>query len=128
MLVDHDGKPTRWGIFDPANLNHNVNFWAERGVNSLSMLAYLKVAAHITGDAKYERAYRNLIEEHGYAENVLIPKSNAGPGSGNQSDDEMIFMNYYGLLRYERDPELRKRYLVGFSSSWKMEEPEMNPE
>jgi hypothetical protein len=94
------------GIFDPRNLNHNLSFWGERGMNSLSILAYLKVAAHITGDTKHERAYRTLIEDHAFEENVLIPKSNAGPGAGNQSDDEMIFMNYYGLLRYEKDPEI----------------------
>ena len=127
QLIDHDGKPTRWGIFDPANLNHNADFREERGVNSLSMLSYLKVAAHITGNVRYERAYRNLIEEHGYDQNVMIPKSNAGPGAGNQSDDEMIFMNYYGLLRYEKDPALRRKYLVAFHNHWKMEEPEMNP-
>ncbi|HJZ99151.1 MAG TPA: hypothetical protein VKE70_21725 [Candidatus Solibacter sp.] len=126
-LVDHDGKPTRWGIFDPANLNHNVEWWQERGINSLSMLSYLKVAAHITGDPKYEKHYRALIEQHAYAENVLIPKSNSGPGSGNQSDDEMIFMSYYGLLRYETDPALRKKYLWAFHNHWKMEAPEMNP-
>jgi Two component regulator propeller len=126
-LVDHDGKPTRWGIFDPKSLNHNLTFWGERGMNSLSMLAYLKVAGHITGDPKYERAYRKLIEEHAYEENVLIPKSNAGPGAGNQSDDEMIFMNYYGLLRYEKEPELRHKYLLAFYNHWKMEEPETNP-
>ncbi len=127
QLVDHDGKPTRWGIFDPANLNHNVDFWNERGMNSLSILAYLKIAAHITGDAKYEREYRKLIDEHAYEENVLIPKSNAGPGAGNQSDDEMIFMNYYGLLRYEKDPQLRRKYLLAFHNHWKMEAPEINP-
>jgi hypothetical protein len=127
QLIDHDGKPTRWGIFDPGNLNHNVNFWAERGINSLSILSYLKVAAHITGDAKYDRAYRKLIDEHAYEMNVLIPKTNAGPGAGNQSDDEMVFMNYYGLLRHEKDPELRRKYLLAFHNHWKMEESEMNP-
>jgi hypothetical protein len=127
QVVDHDGKPTRWGIFDPQNLNHNVDFWQERGLNSLSMLTYLKVAAHITGDAKYELAYRKLIDEHAYDANILIPKSNAGPGAGNQSDDEMIFMNYYGLLRYETDPQLRRKFLLAFHNTWKMEEPELNP-
>jgi hypothetical protein len=127
QLVDHDGKATRWGIFDPASLNHNIDYWGERGMNSLSILSYLKVAAHITGDAKYERAYRKLIEEHAYEENVLIPKTNAGPGAGNQSDDEMIFMNYYGLLRYEKDPQLREKYLLAFHNHWEMEEPELNP-
>jgi hypothetical protein len=127
QLIDHDGKPTRWGIFDPANLNHNVDFHDERGLNSLSMLAYLKIAEHITGDAKYGRVYRKLIDEHAYEMNVLIPKTNAGPGAGNQSDDEMAFMNYYGLLRYEKDPALRRKYLLAFHKHWTLEQPELNP-
>jgi len=127
QLVDHDGKVTRWGAFDPANLNHNLNWWQERGTNSLSILSYLKVAEHITGNPRYAQAYRVLVESHAYESNVLIPKSNAGPGSGNQSDDEMIFMNYYGLLRYERDPALRTRYLLAFHNHWLIEEPEINP-
>src|SRR6185503_17663746 len=53
--------------------------------------------------------------------------TNAGPGSGNQSDDEMIFMNYYSLLRYEQDAPLRRRYLLAFHNHWRMEEAEMNP-
>jgi hypothetical protein len=36
-----------------------------------------------------------------------ISKVQNGPGSGNQSDDEMAFMCYYGLLRYSRDEELK---------------------
>lgn len=60
--VDHDGMPTRWGYFDPASLNHNHDFWGERGMNSLSILAYLKVVSHITGDPKYDQAARRLID------------------------------------------------------------------
>jgi hypothetical protein len=128
QMVDHDGRPTRWAVFNPENLNHNLTWAVERGMNSLSILAYLKVAEHITGDQRYAQAYRSLIDRHAYDMNVLIPKSGTtGPGSGNQSDDEMIFMNYYSLLRYEKDPVLRERYLLAFHNHWLMEEPELNP-
>ena len=126
-LVDHDAKPTRWGIFDPANLNHNHDWAQERGTNSLSMLAYLNVAWHITGDARYRRALLDLVEKHSYDMNVFINKTHLGFGSGNQSDDEMIFMNFYGLIKYEPDAALRQRYLKSFHSHWQNEEPEMNP-
>ena len=126
-LVDHDGKPTRWGIFDPAHLNHDPNWWPERPLNSLSILAYLKVAEHVTGNTKYRDAARQLIEQHSYDQNVLIPKSNAGPGSGNQSDDEMAFMDYYNLIRYESDPVLQRKYALSFYRYWIMERPELNP-
>ena len=127
QLVDHDGQPTRWGIFNPENLNHNFNWRAERGGNSLSILAYLKVAAHITGDPRFAAAARWLIQQHAYAANILIPKADTGPGSGNQSDDEMIFMNYYNLIRYETDPVLRETYALALYRQWQWERPELNP-
>lgn len=126
-LVDHDGKPTRWAVFNPEEINGGRDFWQERGMNSLSILAYLKVAEHITGDARYAKAARLLIERDGYAANAMIVKTHLGAGAGNQSDDEMIFMNYYSLLRYEKDPELRQKYLMGFHSHFQIEQPEMNP-
>ena len=49
-LIDHDGRPTRWGHFGPRDLNFDPAWWEERGLNSLSVLAYLKVAEHIADD------------------------------------------------------------------------------
>lgn len=126
-LVDHDGKPTRWAVFGPDELNHNRDWWQERGLNSLSILSYLRTAHHITGNARYERAYRALVERHGYGMNAMIVKSHAGPGGGNQSDDEMIFMNFYNLIRYESEPDLRMKYLLGFRLHYENEFPERNP-
>jgi hypothetical protein len=126
-LIDHDGKPTRWGIFDPEDLNHSPNWWSERSLNSLSILAYLKIAEHVTGAARFHEAYRKLIDQHSYDQNVLIPKTNAGPGSGNQSDDEMAFMGFYNLIRYETDPVLLRKYTLSFYHYWIMERPELNP-
>jgi len=126
-LVDHDGKPTRWSIFDPQSMNQNKEWWQERGMNSLSILAYLKVAAHMTGGAKYEQAIQKLIREHGYSMNVLSPKTHLGAGAGNQSDDEMVFMNFFTLLRYEKDPDLMQKYALAFYNAWQNEEPELSP-
>lgn len=126
-LVDHDGHPTRWAQFGPDHLNHKQEWWAERGLNSLSILAYLRVAEHVTGDVKYGKEAERLIEEHGYAANVMYPKVHAGPATGNQSDDEMAFMGYYNLLKYEKDPKLRQMWLTSFYLYWKLEEPEVNP-
>jgi hypothetical protein len=127
QLVDHDGKVTRWGVFNPEQLNHVGVWWEERSLNSLSMLSYLRTAEHITGDTKYGRAARELVEKHGYATNVAIAKTNAGPGSGNQSDDEMAFMNFYCLLKYETDPVVRQIVGLAFFRRWTMEKFELNP-
>lgn len=127
QFVDYDGKPTRWGAYDPENLNHNRDWWEERGTKSLSMLSYLKTAEHITGDERYARAARELIAKHGYDANVLIQKTNAGPGAANQSDDEMIFMCLYNLLKYETDPVLRERWALSLALRWRNEAPELSP-
>jgi hypothetical protein len=127
QLVDHDGKPTRWAIFNPENLNHNFDWHAERGSNSLSILAYLKVAAHITGDPRFAAAARRLIDENAYAFNVLIRNADTGPGSGNQYTCEMIFMNYYNLIRYETDPALRQIYELGLFKQWGWQKLQLNP-
>lgn len=126
-LVDHDGTPTRWGVFSPAQLNHDPRRLPERGLNSLSMLSYLAVAEHITGDPQYGAASRRLQEEHAYLANATVPKLQRGAGSGNQSDDEMAFMNYYTLIKYTKDKSLRQQMLVSFYNYWVLEFPEMNP-
>jgi len=126
-LVDHDGNPTRWGIYGPQYLNHDPKWWPERGLNSLSILTYLTVAAHIIGDQKYAAALRELIDRHSYAHNIMYPKMQHGPGSGNQSDDEMAFMCYYGLLHCSKDEQLKGMARLSFFSYWINEEPEMNP-
>jgi hypothetical protein len=126
-LVDHDGTPTRWGHFDPATLNSSRFAWGDRGLNSLSMLSYLAVAEHLTGDTRYRTASQKLIREGHYDINLMVPKVSTGPGSGNQSDDEMAMMSFYNLLRYERDPELRQRYAYSLANYWGIERLELNP-
>jgi hypothetical protein len=126
-LHDHDGKPTRWAVFGPRQLNHDPLWWGERGLNSLSILSYLRVASHLSGDARYDRAARVLIDEHAYAANVRVPKIHTGPGTGNQSDDEMAFMSFWNLVRYERDPALRAIWAHAFHRYWEMERRERNP-
>lgn len=125
-LVDHDGKPTRWARFGPEAL-HSGDMIDQRPLNSLSVLSYLKTAEHVTGDKKYAEAYDSLLYDHGYKASILISKTQSGPGTGNQSDDEMAFMNYYNVLSYENDPELRRLYLISLYRYWQNERPELNP-
>jgi hypothetical protein len=127
VLIDHDGKPTRWAIYGPQYLNRDPSWWADRGLKSLSILSYLAVAEHVTGDPKYAAASRELIDREGYAHNAMYAKVQNGPGSGNQSDDEMAFMCYYGLLRCSRDEELKNMMRWSFYRYWLNEAPEMNP-
>lgn len=127
-LVDYDGNPTRWGHLSPDDLNANPDWHDERGLNSYSILTYLSIAGHITGDEKYRREYLNLALEHGYGMNGMTqPKALSGPNDpGHQPDDNMAFMNYYHLIRYETDPGLLSMYLYAIQQHWKYERLERN--
>ncbi len=126
-LVDWDGKPTRWAVFSPSQLNGNPAWFEERGLNSLSMLSYLAVAHHLLGDSKYIDAFMTLVNEHGYAMNLMAAKVQSGPGSFNQSDDEMAFMSFYNLLLYSPDPKVKAMAALAFQRYWFIEQPELNP-
>ncbi|MFH1739707.1 MAG: hypothetical protein ABIH23_11915, partial [bacterium] len=65
--------------------------------------------------------------DYSYLQNVFVSKIQSGPGTGNQSDDEMAFMCYYNVLKYEKDPQRRTRYLMSLWQYWRNEEPEMCP-
>jgi hypothetical protein len=125
-LVDHDGKPTRWARYGPSTLNR-LSWADERGLNSLSILSYLAVAAHVTGEKRFGEAFRHLAHDHAYIANMITPKVHVGPATGNQSDDEMAFMCYYNLLRYGTDPEAHRAANESLRRSWALEEPEQSP-
>lgn len=128
QLIDHDGKPTRWAVYNPEQFNQNPWWFMERGLNSLSMLSYLSTAHHMTGDAKYKAAMDELMDKHGYHLNLMYPKWHNGPGSGNHSDDEMAFMSFYNLIRYiPKDSKLWQTSAFSFWSYWQMERYELNP-
>ncbi|MBI2433356.1 MAG: hypothetical protein HYV26_10835 [Candidatus Hydrogenedentes bacterium] len=127
-LVDHTGTVTRWGEYSPEGLNHDPNWWIERGLKSLSMLSYLAVAHHMTGDQKYLDHFMTLANEHNYLFNAMVTKIHLGVGSSNQSDDEMAIMSYYNLLAYmPQDESMRNLMRYSFYSRYALEQPEMNP-
>jgi hypothetical protein len=126
-LVDYDGKPTRWGVWAPEKLNSDPLWWHERGLNSLEILSFLKVAEHMTGDPKYAAAADELIEKHSYDTNMICQKITFPPDDINDSDDEMAFMCFYNLVKYEKDPKRLWKYLTGLTTSWEFERGERNP-
>lgn len=119
-LVGHTGRKTRWGMWAPEYINEDPFWYATRPLNSLEILAYLKVAEHITGDAKYTRAYQELIDKHHYLLNsLLMRRGQAGRWMGiNHSDDELLYLVYYPLIRLERDPDRRRILMQSISRTW----------
>jgi len=127
QLVDVDGLRTRWGWWGPDAIWEDPD---ETGLRALHMLAHLRVALHMTANpqfrARYQAAYDDLIRNHKYHlltrnQKIMVP------GSINHSDDELAFLSYYPLLRYETDPELLAVYRHSLERSWLIERPERNP-
>jgi hypothetical protein len=126
-LIDADGKGTRWGWWGPDAIWQDPD---ETGLRALHILAHLRVALHLTGNAgfrvKYQAAYDDLVRTHKYHwltrnQKVMVP------GHINHSDDELAFLSYYPLLRYETDPKLLDVYKQSLERSWQIERPERNP-
>jgi hypothetical protein len=119
-LVGHTGRKTRWGIWAPELINREPFYIGLRPLNSLEVLTYLKIAGHITGDAKYGRAADELIQKHHYLLNtLLIRRGRGGQWAGiNHSDDEMLYLMYYALLRLEKDPDRRRILLQSIARTW----------
>jgi hypothetical protein len=126
VLRDIDGSPTRWGVWSPEKLNHDPDWLPERGVNSVEILSFLKATYHITGDQKYEREYRRLLDEHQYRENVKQAKT-FNPAWRTHIDDELLALAFPALLLYENDPELRNLYRQALDTWYSGVKNDQNP-
>ncbi|MGM9511430.1 ligand-binding sensor domain-containing protein [Larkinella sp. GY13] len=108
-LVDVDGKPTRWAVWSPEQLNHDPEWTPDRSQNSMEMLSFLKLAHHVTGQAKYEKEYRRLIDQEHYLDNMAqIAQQN--PAWFIYFDVMLQAYVYPILIQCEKDPKLREFY------------------
>ena len=110
-LIDIDGTHTRWAVWSPEMLNHDPDWSSEKALNSMELLAYLKLAAHITGDDKYQKEYIRLIEEERYLDNAMQLNSK-NPAWQVYFDRTMEGYLFPILIKYEENPELRKSWVM----------------
>ncbi len=110
-IIDIDGKPTRFGNYAP----QFVRLFEK--MNALLWLQHLKVAHHVTGDPRLESEYRRFATQEGYAE-LTVDARSSFLGRVNFSDDVLLFLAYYPLLKYETDPALRELYLKSLRQTW----------
>ncbi len=121
-LVDLDGKPTTWGWWAPEMLVKQPD---ERALNSLQLLSFLKTAAHITGEKRYESEYRKAAFEFKYTD--WITRVNEFREELNYSDEELAMLPFYCVFRYEKDPNLLAAYRRALDEWWKNIRREANP-
>lgn len=124
-LIDHDGLPTTWACWDPQLLNYNDKWVAERGINSLELLGFLKVSYHISGNEKYKKKYDELVAKHHYPLNVVTHKFKDAHIC--HIDDNLGFLAMLTLLRLEENESLRSLYLCGMEDHWEYERVEKQP-
>ena len=103
-IVGYDGQPTRWGHYE---LDYVTN---REPMNALLLLQMVRVAQALTGDPRYEREYRQLVEI-GYARIGEAARSDGPPLDTNHSDDVLVALALYPLLELEQDDATRAHYL-----------------
>jgi hemin uptake protein HemP len=136
-LIDYDGKPTLWGKWHPDYVNGFPEQVGDRKLNSSNIIAMLQTAFHFTGKEIYKEKAYELMEKHGYLENLMRPMAIIGQASDgsddwskmlseswNHSDDEMYFLGYWGLYRYAFTPELKVQFKKSILDHWEAERPE----
>ncbi len=125
VLRDMDGKPTRWGRWDPKYLLTPYGMDA-RGLNGMEAQAYMHTAFALTGDDKFKKGLDQLLEwrYHTYTvrQRQIFPPDQVVPW-----DDELAFRCYYPLLTYTQDPYLRSIYLRSISRSYEVKRIEHVP-
>lgn len=127
-LLDENGEVTTHGNWDPEWVN-TIGKLGDQGLNSLQALSALRSAHHVTGDPEYLRHYKILIKEHHYHRNVRDWKEISDRHQVNHDSDEMAFLSFYNLMRYETSEGLRRKYyLEGLRRAWENDLPERNPE
>jgi hypothetical protein len=138
-LIDYDGKPTLWGKWNPEYVNGFPVNVGDRKLNSSNIIGFLQTAYHFTGKEIYKQKAYDLMEKHGYLENLLRPMTEIGKAESgsddwakmlsegwNHSDDEMYFLAYWCLYPYAFNSDLKKKYKVAIQQHWELERPEKN--
>lgn len=117
-LIDHDGLPTRWANWSPEYVNSIDGGWFDRGLQAIEILSFLNVAQHVTGDQKFADTARTLRDKYAYHINAISSRAMFPPDHVVPWDNNLAFLGYYGLLKYETDPDLLRTYRASLDNGW----------
>ncbi len=124
-LVGPGGRITRWGRYSPEYFT-TPDGKADCALNSLEILSHLRVAYHLTRDEQFLSAYRHLIDDLGYLQNVEQFATRA-PAEVNYSDEELAYLSFYPVMKVEDDPRLRQQFARALRGLWLRTRDEKNP-
>ncbi len=125
MLIDLDGKPTRWGVWNPEYFTTEEGLY-DRGLQCLQVLSFMKTADVLADDPNAGAAYRQLVEL-GYPDHTLRQRNTFPPDGVLHFLDELAFWSFSNLLAYEKDPLLRATYHRSLERSYEIVRIEQNP-
>ena len=125
VIIDKDGKPTRWGRWNPEYLLRPYGY-SDRGVNGLEALTFMQAAYSVSGDEKFMKGYQQLVD-WGYLTNTLKQKNTFPPASLAPWDDNLANEAYATILRYTSDPKLRSYYLRSIERFYEIKRMEHIP-
>jgi hypothetical protein len=123
-LIDLDGKPTRWGRWDPEYFQSDEGKY-DRGLQALELLSFIKTAEVWTGEGVFTAAYRDLVRL-GYPTFTLRARNTFPPDSVLHFLDELSFWSHWNLLRLEENPDLRALYRRGYERGYEVVRVEQN--
>ncbi|MDP4284171.1 MAG: hypothetical protein Q8891_07085 [Bacteroidota bacterium] len=139
-FVDIDGKPTRWGRWNPEYVNSYAKSISDRKLGSEDIVAGLELGYALTGKELYKREAFRLMYKNGYLDNIMIDVNDikATPGdpsvaddkgnyTANHSDDEMTFLTYWVLYHYAFNKDLKQKFSKTIHNYWQVIVPEKNP-
>ncbi len=125
VLRDMDGKPTRWGRWDPDYLLRPYGYVA-RGLNGMQAQTYMKTAFAVSGDKKYQKGFDQLMK-WGYQNYTVRQKITYPPEDIAPWDDNLANRCYYTLFRYVDDPNLLSIYLRSLERTYELKRLEHIP-
>ena len=125
QLIDVDGRPTRWGRWDPDYFLTEEGHY-DRGLQSLELLSFIKTAEVLTGEPKFATAYQELVRL-GYPQYTLRQRQNQPPDSVLHFLDQLASWSYWNLIRYETDPDRHALYLRSYERSYELIRVEQQP-
>lgn len=136
-LVDVDGKPSLWGRWSPEYLNRLGTMIGDRKLYSSNIIAFLQSAYKHTGKEIFKENAFELINEHGYLENLTRSLSEIRPApedadewskmlsqEWNHGDDEMYFLAYWSLYPDAFNGELKEQYRKAIKEHWEYKRPD----
>ena len=136
-MVDWDGKPTKWGRWNPEYVNARPLMVGDRKITSSNIISMLQTAWHFTHKEIYRKKAFELMQRYGYLDNLMRPMKKIGEAPANadelskelsdgwnHSDDEMYFLGYWGLYRYALNGTLKAKFKASVLDHWQAERPE----